>query len=138
LFDSRRLSANLGLVRTQRDELIADYNRLIVDAVRDVAQEGLTLRGLETQLAEQAAAADATDALLRSARARFTQGLANRGTVLGAELTSLKEQDFSLQLKNQQLLSEVALIKALGGGYRAEAAAADQKKPNSADIALRK
>lgn len=138
LFDSRRLSANLGLVRTQRDELIADYNRLIVDAVRDVAQEGLTLRGLETQLAEQAAAADATDALLRSARARFTQGLANRGTVLGAELASLKEQDFSLQLKNQQLLSEVALIKTLGGGYRAEALAADQEKPNSADIALRK
>ena len=73
-----------------------------------------------------------------AARARFTQGLADRGTVLGAELASLKEQDFSLQLKNQQLLSEVALIKALGGGYRAEAAAADQKKPNSENIALRK
>lgn len=142
LFDSRRLQARLGVARTQRNELIADYNQLVFNAVRDVAQEGLTLRGLEVRIREQTAAANATDALLRSARARFTQGLADRSTLLSAELAALKEQDISLQVKNQQLLSEVALIKALGGGYRAEPQMGNKvenkTEKNPADIAFRK
>jgi multidrug efflux system outer membrane protein len=119
LFDSGRLKAELGLARNQRNEMIADYNQTVVDAVRDVAQAGLALRGLETQLREQTAAVQATDALLRSARARFTQGLLDRGAVLNAELASLQEQDVDLQLRGDQLSGEVALIMALGGGYRA-------------------
>ncbi|HEY8856209.1 MAG TPA: efflux transporter outer membrane subunit [Rugosibacter sp.] len=142
LFDSRRLQARLGLARTQRNELIADYNQLVFNAVRDVAQEGLTLRGMEVQIREQTAATKMTDALLRSVRARFTQGLVDRSTLLNAELAALKEQDISLQVKNQQLLSEVALIKTLGGGYRAEPPMGNKienkTEKNSANTAFRK
>lgn len=119
IFDSGRLKAQLGLARDERNEMIADYNQTVVDAVRDVAQAGLALRGLETQVREQAAATQATDVLLHSARARFERGLLDRGGLLNAELSLLREQDASLQLHGEQLAGEVALIRALGGGYRA-------------------
>jgi multidrug efflux system outer membrane protein len=133
LFDSGRLKAELGLARNQRNEMIADYNQTVVDAVRDVAQAGLALRGMETQLRENAAVVQATDALLRSARARFTQGLLDRGGLLNAELASLQQQDVSLQLRGEQLSAEVALIMALGGGYRAA-----ENQQQTTEIASRK
>ncbi|MDR3411543.1 MAG: efflux transporter outer membrane subunit [Formivibrio sp.] len=119
LFDSGRLQARLGVARTQRNEMIADYNQSVFVAVREVAQAGITVQGLEIQTREQAAAAAATYALLRSTEARFRQGVADRSTLLAAQLAAFEQEDASLQLKNQQLLSDVALIKALGGGYRA-------------------
>jgi multidrug efflux system outer membrane protein len=120
LFDSGRLKARLGAARTQRNELIADYNQAVVNAVREVAQEGVSLQGLQKQLDEQAASAAATDALLHSVEARYQRGLADRGTLLSAELAVDRQQDTRLQLKDQQLLTNVALVKALGGGYRAQ------------------
>jgi multidrug efflux system outer membrane protein len=124
LFDSKRLDARLGTARALRNELIANYNQSVVDAVRDVAQGGATLQGLENQIRQQDAATKASSALLHSAQAKFKQGLIDRSTLLSAELAVLKQQDLSLQLRNQQLLAEVALTKALGGGYRAESSSA--------------
>jgi multidrug efflux system outer membrane protein len=121
LFDSGRLKARLGAARTQRNELIADYNQAVVNAVREVAQEGVSLQGLQKQLDEQAASAAATDALLHSVEARYQRGLTDRGTLLSAELAVDRQQDTRLQLKDQQLLTNVALVKALGGGYQAQA-----------------
>lgn len=127
LFDSGRLKARLGAVRTQRNELIADYNQSVVNAVREVAQEGVSLQGLQKQRDEQAVVAAATEALLRGVQARYQNGLADRAALLAAELAVAKQRDSSLQLKDQQLLANVALIKALGGGY--------QSKDNQAGVA---
>jgi multidrug efflux system outer membrane protein len=121
LFDSGRLKASLGVARTKHNEMIADYNQSVFNAVRDVAQEGAGLQGLQHQIDEQAATAAAIDAVLRSAQARFKQGLADRSALLTAELATNKQQDAGLQLKSQLLLTDVALNKALGGGYQAQA-----------------
>jgi multidrug efflux system outer membrane protein len=124
LFDSGRLKASLGVARTQRNEMIADYNQTVFNAVRDVAQEGATLQGLQNQINQQNATNEEFKAILRSSQARFKQGLADNSALLTAELAIDKQQDTSLQLKNQVLLTDVALIKALGGGYQAPAAQA--------------
>jgi multidrug efflux system outer membrane protein len=119
LFDSGRLKAGLGAARTQRNEMIADYNQSVFNAVRDVALEAVSLQGLQKQVAEQEVTATATTAILHSTQARFKQGLSDNSTLLASELAVGKQQDASLQLKNQQLMADVALIKALGGGYQA-------------------
>jgi multidrug efflux system outer membrane protein len=118
LFDSGRQSALLGQARTERNEMIADYNQNVFNVVRDVARSGLYLQGVERQLQQQAATAAATGALQASAQARLRQGLASRGAALGADMAVLRQQDAALQLQGQQLLAEVALVNALGGGYR--------------------
>jgi multidrug efflux system outer membrane protein len=117
LFNSKRLQAGLGERRAERNELIAEYNQSVFNAVRDVAQQGVALQGIESQLAAQAEALKASGQLLHSAQEKFDHGLANRGTLLAAQLAHLKQQDTELQLQSQQLIAEVSLTKALGGGF---------------------
>lgn len=128
LFDSRRLDAQLDGARTGRNERIAEYNQAVVDAVRDVAQDGLQLQGVEQQITQQAAATGAARAQLASAQARLAHGLADRAAALNAQLALLKQQDADLYLQQVQLLAEVALTNALGGGYREEAPTATASK----------
>jgi multidrug efflux system outer membrane protein len=118
IFDSGRLQAQLGSQRNARDAMIADYNQAIVTAVREVAQEGVSLQGLEREQAQQAQVTQASLALLDGAQRRLHAGLAEHADVLKAQAQVLQEQGTALQLQGLQLNTEVALIRALGGGYR--------------------
>ncbi len=120
LFDSKRLSGGLDIARSQRNELIADYNQSVLNSVRDVAQAGANLQGIENQIRQHADAVQAANALQLSAQRKFRQGLAAQATTLDAELLVLQTADVQLQLQNQQLLAEISLVKALGGGYRVD------------------
>ena len=118
LFDSGRLQARLGSERNARDAMIADYNQSVVTAVREVAQEGVTLQGLQLQQERQAESQLADSRMLNGAQRKFQQGLGDRSLVLNAQVVVLREQDIALQLQDSQLYTDIALIKALGGGYR--------------------
>lgn len=121
LFDSQRLSANLAGARADRNILIAEYNEAVVQAVREVAQDTLTLQGIEAQLTPQQKASADAQALLRSAEQRVAHGLADHASVLAARQAALRQQDAELRLRHAQLLAEVALVHSLGGGYRGDA-----------------
>ncbi len=124
LFDSRRLSADLGVARAERDAAIADYNSTVARAVAEVAEEGATLQGLQAQAAAHAATRAASAALLESSSRRMQAGLIDRDTVLLARQSLLRQDDIGLQQQDATLQTEVALIKALGGGYQATPASA--------------
>jgi multidrug efflux system outer membrane protein len=128
LFDSRRLDAQLDSARTGRNERIAEYNQAVIDAVRDVAQDGVQLQGIEQQIARQAEATGLARAQMASAQARLDHGLADRGSVLNAQLALLRQRDADLYLQQVQLLAEVALTNALGGGYHEEVPLATASK----------
>lgn len=128
LFDSGRLEARLGQARQERNEAIADYNQSVFTVVREVAQAGVELQGIEGQIVQQSTAQQASAALLGSAQARFKQGLADRSTTLSAEIAVLKQRDGALQLQSAQFGAEVTLIRALGGGYQADANLAQSTK----------
>lgn len=122
LFDSKRLAAQLEGTRSERNALVAEYNRAVVGAVRDVAQDAAAVQALEAETTEQAAASATAQALLQSAQAKLQGGLASQHAVLAAQLNALRQQDAALQLQQIQLQAEVALIHSLGGGYRADTA----------------
>ncbi|RFP16412.1 MULTISPECIES: efflux transporter outer membrane subunit [unclassified Duganella] len=128
LFDSRRLDAQLDSARTGRNERIAEYNQAVIAAVRDVAQDGVQLQGIEQQIVQQSAATASARAQMASAQARLERGLADRASVLSAQLALFKQQDADLYLQQVQRLAEVALTNALGGGYREEAPTATASK----------
>jgi multidrug efflux system outer membrane protein len=119
LFDSGRLKAQLDIARGQRNELVDEYNEAVLAAVREVAQEGATLQGLDKEARAHQLALDASRKLLDSAEARMQRGLLERAGVLQAKMTLLRQQDTDLQLLDARLQTQVALAKALGGGYRA-------------------
>ena len=118
LFDSGRLQAQLGGARSERNALIADYNQSVFNVVRDVAQAGARVQGVENQLRLQEDNLRASEAQLRNAHARLAQGLADRATELNAEMTVRGQVDLGMQLQNQRQNAEINLTVALGGGYR--------------------
>ncbi|MFM2085325.1 MAG: hypothetical protein RLZZ237_194 [Pseudomonadota bacterium] len=118
LFDAGRLQAQLGSARTERNELIADYNQSVFNVVRDVAQAGAKLQGVESQLRLQDDNMRTSEKQLRNANARLKQGLADRATQLSAEMTVRFQQDLLMQLQQQRQNAEISLNLALGGGYR--------------------
>lgn len=120
LFDSRRLSADLGVARAERNAAIADYNAAVLRAVAEVAQEGATVQGLERESAAHAATRAASAALVEASTRRMKQGLGDRNAVLLARQSLLRQIDIGLQQQDAALQAEVALIRALGGGYQAD------------------
>jgi multidrug efflux system outer membrane protein len=123
LFDSGRLNANLGQARAERNAAIADYNQAVFKAVAEVAAEGATLQGLERQAAAHAAAREASAALVASATRRIDHGLGDRAALLAARQQVLRQQDVALQQQDAALQTEVALTRALGGGFHSDPAA---------------
>lgn len=118
LFDSGRLQAQLAGTRSERNELIADYNQHVFNVVRDVAQAGARVQGVENQLRLQQDNLRASEAQLRNANARLKQGLADRAMQLNAEMTVRGQVDLGMQLQHQRQDAEIGLTAALGGGYR--------------------
>jgi multidrug efflux system outer membrane protein len=120
IFDSGRLNAGLETARAQRDELVADYNRAVLDAVRDVSEEAATLQGIAKQRKAQFEAFKSASTLENNATLRVKAGLVESAAVLQARLAMLRQRDSGIQLYDAELQTQVALIKALGGGYHAE------------------
>jgi outer membrane protein, multidrug efflux system len=120
IFDSGRLNAGLATARAQRDELVADYNQAVLTAVRDVSEEAATLQGIAKQRTAQFEAFQAASRLEYNATVRVKAGLAESASVLQARLAMLRQRDSGIQLYDAELQTQVALIKALGGGYHAE------------------
>jgi len=120
IFDGGRLNANLGNARTGSNMLISQYNQAVLNAVRDVAVTGSRLQDLDDEAKLQAQKIDAVSVAQASAQARFERGLASRLTAMDARQTVLLERISMLDVDGQRLSEDIAMSKALGGGYHAE------------------
>lgn len=117
IFDGGRLNADLANARSLSNTLVQQYNQAVFDAVRDVAVTGSKLQGLETEATLQQVRIGNMRFNRDSAQAHYQRGLLGRVAALEANLPLLAEQSGLALLQGQRLESEVALIKALGGGY---------------------
>lgn len=126
IFDSGRLNANLHGTRAASDMLIEQYNQAVLNAVRDVAIDATRLQSLEDERALQAERVEATRFAQQSAEALYQRGLGSRQLAFEAQLPVLAERMALLMLDSQRIAADVALTKALGGGYTGEPAAQGQ------------
>jgi outer membrane protein, multidrug efflux system len=117
IFDAGRLRANLGVTRANLDIDIASYNQTVIDAAADVAFQASTLQGITAQHAAALAALQSDRAVRADVDTLIHQGLADARDAINAEVPLVLQQDILLQLDAQRLVAQVALIKALGGGY---------------------
>lgn len=120
IFDGGRLNANLHGARAQSNMLIEQYNEAVLNAVRDVAQTGSRLQALEAQSEMQRRRIASIKFASDSAAAHNQRGLASRLTALEARQPVIAEQVVLLTLHGDMLSQDIALTKALGGGYRAD------------------
>jgi len=121
LFDAGRLRANLGAKTADLDAAVDSYNAAVLGAVHEVADQLGSLASIGRQQREQAAAAAASEAAYRVAQQRYRAGLGNLLVVLNTESAVLAQRRAAAELRWRRLDAEVALVKALGGGYASDA-----------------
>jgi outer membrane protein, multidrug efflux system len=133
IFNGGALEANYGLSKAQLGAAVAQYDSTVLTAAREVATQALGAEQIAARQHEQRAQLDADQQLLANAQARVHQGVRDVRESLGAQAELLQQRDAAAQLQAQALSTDLALIKALGGGYRvnAQAAASTESSPSS-------
>ncbi len=122
IFEGGALEAAHGVSRAQLDAAVAQYGATVAAAARDVATQALGAEQVAARRIQQAEQVDAATALLASARARAARGVRDDRESLATEASALQQRDMATDLHGQALSADVALMKSLGGGYRADAA----------------
>ena len=118
LFDGGRLRANLQGRAADADAATAAYNGAVLDAAREVADASASLLWLARQRAEQVQALTATESAYDLALQRYRAGLGSYLAVLSAETGVLAQRQQATDLQARLLDTQVALMRALGGGWQ--------------------
>jgi multidrug efflux system outer membrane protein len=100
----------------RRDAAVADYERTVQSAFRDVSDALSAQRWLAEQVAIQRRALVAQQDRARLAQMRYERGTATFLEVLDAQRDLLSTEQSLVQLRRELLSSRVALYAALGGG----------------------
>jgi outer membrane protein, multidrug efflux system len=89
----------------------------LVGAARDVAMQASTRAQIEAQRTQRQIEVEAARRLESSAAARVAQGITGLRTELDAAESWVEQRDALLQLDSAALSADIALQRALGGGY---------------------
>ncbi|HSI22474.1 MAG TPA: AdeC/AdeK/OprM family multidrug efflux complex outer membrane factor [Methylophilaceae bacterium] len=128
IFTAGRNQANLDVAEVQKDITIAQYEKAIQTAFREVA-DALALKAtVDEQLAAQKSLVDATDVSYRLSEARFKSGIDSYLSVLDSQRAMYASQQNLITLRLTVLSNQVTLYKVLGGGWLADTQAAEDRQ----------
>ena len=117
VFDSGRLKARYGASQAAIDAAVAGYRDTLVSAARDVAAQAASRAQISAQRAERLAQVDAAQAIAGSSAARVRQGITDVRAELAADASLIEQRDALLQIDSAAVSADIALKRALGGGY---------------------
>ncbi len=117
IFDGGVLRAQLKGHYAQLDEQIALYNSTLNKALGEVAEHITLIHSVDKQLKVQKNALSASRRAFELAQKQYEFGLTSQIVMLNAETHYLEEQQARLQLIRSRRDLQIALIKALGGGF---------------------
>ena len=118
LFDGGALRAGYAHQRAQLDSSVALYRGAIVGAALEVNEQLVVRAQWEQQEQLRAAQLSAALQLREAAQQRAAAGLSDRRPALEATHTWLGLSEAQIQSHYGRLCAELALIRALGGGYQ--------------------
>jgi multidrug efflux system outer membrane protein len=128
IFTAGRNQANLDVAEVQKDITIAQYEKAIQTAFREVA-DALALKAtVDEQLAAQKSLVDATDVSYRLSEARFKSGIDSYLSVLDSQRAMYASQQNLITLRLTVLSNQVTLYKVLGGGWLADTQGAEDRQ----------
>jgi outer membrane protein, multidrug efflux system len=117
IFDAGRNRAGLASAQATRDIAVAQYERAIQQAFREVA-DGLAGRAtLDDQVRAQATVVEAEAVRFRLARLRYQNGIASYLDLLDAQRSLFTAQQALVQVRLERLQNQLQLYRALGGGW---------------------
>jgi len=117
IFDAGRRRAALAARDAEYDAAVEQYNQALADALRDVADQLVSLHSIDEQRGEQrdglATAQDAYDLALL----RYREGVGNYLQVLTTHAQLLAQRSLDADLRAGAWDAAIDLERALGGGY---------------------
>ncbi|RQR52782.1 AdeC/AdeK/OprM family multidrug efflux complex outer membrane factor [Burkholderia sp. Bp9140] len=117
IFDGGANRANLDIARTSRDISLAQYEKAIQTAFREVS-DALAQRGtLGRQLEAQQSLVDATADSYQLATARFRRGVDSYLNVLDAQRSLYTAQQNLINTRLSRFTNLATFYKTLGGGW---------------------
>ena len=131
IFDAGRLKARYGGTQAAIDAAVSGYQETVVSAARDVGMQASTRAQIAAQRAQRLIQLDAAGQLKGSAAARERQGITDSRPELTATESWLEQRDALLQLDAAAISADIALQRALGGGYESPQTLAN---PHSASM----
>jgi multidrug efflux system outer membrane protein len=118
IFQGGKLRANLAASKARYEETLAAYQQAILTAVKEVEDSMLDARGYGRQAGALNEAIKAAQETARLADLRYQKGLASYFEVVDANRTVLSAKLLAAQVEGQRLIATVAMLKALGGGWK--------------------
>ncbi|CAI8756877.1 putative efflux pump outer membrane protein TtgC [Pseudomonas sp. IT-93MI4] len=122
IFNAGGLRASLDYSKLQKDVAVAEYEKSIQTAFQEVA-DGLAARSTyQQQLQAQRDLVQATQDYYNLAQHRYQNGVDSSLTFLDAQRSLFSSQQGLITDRLAQLVAEVNLYTALGGGWQADEA----------------
>lgn len=118
IFNAGRTGLNVERSRAAYQERVALYQALLLKVFQEVETALASLRLMSQQARYQQQAVDSANRTVLLTSQRYQQGLNSMVDVLVAQRSALASQAVAVQITNDRLMTTVALIKALGGGWQ--------------------
>jgi multidrug efflux system outer membrane protein len=124
IFDFGRTRAGVDSAKAGRDIALAQYEKAIQTAFREVSDALAGQATLGDQLVAQRAVAAAETERFKLSDLRYRSGAASYLDLLDAQRSLFAAQQAAVQANLQRLQNQVTLYQVLGGGWSAEGRAA--------------
>ena len=116
IFNSGRTQANLDVAAARQVQAVADYEKTLQNAFREVSDGLIARTSYREQLNAQQALLASSQEYQRLAEVRYRTGIDSQLTLLDAQRQLFSARQQWVTTRFAQLSSEVALFRALGGG----------------------
>lgn len=117
IFNAGRNRSNLEIGEKNQQILLAQYEKTVQTAFREVADVLVQREGLQAQLEAQQSLNGAAAEAFRLADARFKNGVDSYLVVLDAQRTLYTAEQTLVTLQLSDAASQLTLYKVLGGGW---------------------
>jgi outer membrane protein TolC len=119
IFRGGQLEGSYRVARADYELAVASYNQTLIRALHEVAEAITRQRALGAQIQSRKEALLAAKQAYQVAQDRYQGGLGDYLAVLSAEDSVIDTRLALTDVLSQQFTQDIALIKALGGGYQA-------------------
>jgi NodT family efflux transporter outer membrane factor (OMF) lipoprotein len=117
IFDGGRIRGEYRRSRGAFDLAVADYNAIVVDALREIADALVARDAARSQERDAAQARIAAESAYDLANKRYNAGLSSYIEALSAQQLALQSREAAIDAHFRTLATEVTLKRALGGGF---------------------
>lgn len=118
IFEAGRLRASLDVAEVQRDINVAQYEKAIQSAFREVADALAERATLAEQLDARRRLVEASQAAFRLSEARYQKGVDSYLGLLDAQRSLYAAEQELIGVRLAEAANRVTLYKALGGGWQ--------------------